>query len=96
MKLSLSRPAAMAWLAAPTLAGGLLLASCSSQPTTTETDKTATVVSAGTNAASDSAAVTANAAGTVKPTGAKPAWGPNLKPEMQAVIEQLMSFKISP
>ena len=96
MKLSISHPAAMAWLAAPALAGGLLLASCNSKPTTTETDKTATVVSAGTNAASDSAAVTANTAGTVKPTGAKPAWGPNLKPEMQAVIEQLMSFKNKP
>ena len=96
MKLSLFRPAAMAWLAAPTLAGGLLLAGCSSQPTATETDKTATVVSGDTNAASDSAAVTGNGTGAVKPSGPKPAWGPNLKPEMQAVIEQLMSFKNKP
>ena len=55
-----------------------------------------------TNAASDSSAVTAKAdctgaaAGSVKPTGAKPAWGPNIKPEMQAVIEQLMSFNNKP
>ena len=98
MKLSLSRPAALAWLAAPALAGGLLLAGCNSQPAATETDKTATVVSEGTNAASDSTAVTAKADGTatVQPTGPKPAWGPNLTPAMQAVIEQLMSFKNKP
>ena len=96
MKLSQSRPAAFAWLTAPVLAGGLLLSSCNSQPTATETDKTATVVSEATNTASDSAAVTASAAGAVKPTGAKPAWGPKLAPEMQAVIEQLMSFNNKP
>ena len=96
MKLSQSRPAAFAWLIAPVLAGGLLLSSCNSQPTATETDKTATVVSEATNTASDSAAVTVRAAGAVKPTGAKPAWGPNLAPEMQAVIEQLMSFNNKP
>lgn len=95
MKFLLSRPAAFAWLAAPALAGGLLLSSCDSKPKATETDKTATVVSESTNAASDSAAVTANG-GAVKPTGAKPAWGPNLHPEMQAVIEQLMSFNPKP
>jgi len=49
----------MAWLAAPALAGSLLLGACNSQPTATEADKTATVVPAETNAASDSAAVTA-------------------------------------
>lgn len=97
MKLSLTRPAAFAWLAAPALAGGLLLAGCNSQPTATEAEKTATVVSEETNAASDSAAVTASAAaGAVKPAGPAPAWGPNLKPEMQAVIEQLMSFNNKP
>ena len=98
MNIFSTRSAAFAWLAAPALAGGLLLGGCNSQPTATETDKTATVVSGETNAASDSAAVTANAdgTGTAKPTGAKPAWGPNLAPEMQAVIEQLMSFKNKP
>ena len=97
MKLTLSRPAAFAWLAAPLLASGLLLSSCNSQPTATEADKTATVVSEDTMAASDSAAVTAQGGtGTAKPTGPKPAWGPNLHPEMQAVIEQLMSFKNKP
>ena len=96
MKRSISRSAAFAWLAAPALAGGLFLSSCNSQPTATEVDKTATVVPEATNAASDSTAVTASTAGAVKPTGAKPAWGPNLAPEMQAVIEQLMSFKNKP
>ncbi|GAA3970649.1 alpha/beta hydrolase [Hymenobacter antarcticus] len=93
-----SHSAAFAWLTVPVLAGGLLLSSCNSQPTATEADKTATVVSGETNAASDSSAVTASADGmsAVKPTGAKPAWGPNIKPEMQAVIEQLMSFKNKP
>ena len=47
--------------------------------------------------ASEAVTATADgAAGAVKPTGAKPAWGPNIKPEMQAVIEQLMSFKNKP
>ena len=95
------RPTALAWLVAPALAGSLLFSGCNSQPTATEADKTATVVSEDTNAASDSAATVVNAdgtaaAGSVKPTGPKPAWGPNLKPEMQAVIEQLMSFKNKP
>ncbi len=96
MKLLFARPAARVLLALPVLAGALLLSSCNSQPTATEADKTATVVSGATNAASDSAAVTASAAGAVQPTGAKPAWGPNLHAEMQAVIEQLMSFKNKP
>ena len=96
MKSLLSRSAAFVWLTAPALAGGMLLSSCNSQPTATEADKTATVVPSETNAASDSAATTASTTGAVKPTGAKPAWGPNIKPEMQAVIEQLMSFKNKP
>ena len=99
MKISLSRSAAWAWLVAPALTGGLLLSSCGSKPATTETEKTAIVVPSETNAVSDSAATTASPAGTVsavKPTGPKPAWGPDIKPEMQAVIEQLMSFKNKP
>ncbi len=32
----------------------------------------------------------------VKPTGAKPDWAPNIKPEMQAVIEKLASYKDKP
>ena len=98
MKFFIPIPTAVARLVLPALAG-LLLGGCNSQPTATEADKTATVVPADTNAASDSAATTAPAAGAasaVAPTGPKPAWGPNLTPEMQAVIEQLMSFKNKP
>jgi len=98
MNLFSFRPARVAWLLGPAMAGSLVLSSCNSKPTETQTDKTATVVSSDTNAASDSAATIAKAgpASDVKPTGPKPAWGPNLKPEMQAVIEQLMSFKNKP
>ncbi|RZK81242.1 MAG: alpha/beta hydrolase [Pedobacter sp.] len=32
----------------------------------------------------------------IKPTGAKPAWAPNIKPEMQAVMEKLASYKDRP
>ena len=101
MKHPISRPAAFAWLAAPAFFGSLFLSSCNSQPTATEANKTAIVVPGEINAASDSSAVTAKtdgagATGAVKPTGPKPVWGPNLKPEMQAVIEQLMSFKNKP
>ena len=91
MKRIFSYPAALA-------AAGLLLGGCNSKPTETNTDKTAVVVSSETNAASDSTATVATAAGTgaVKPTGPKPAWGPNLTPAMAAVIEQLMSFSPKP
>ena len=94
MNISVSRHA---WLVAPALAGGLLLSSCDSKPKATETTTTATVVpdanAPATTTKADSAGGTA---GQVKPMGPKPAWGPNLKPEMQAVIEQLMSFKNKP
>jgi len=104
MKFPFTRSASFAWLVAPALAGGLFLGGCDSKPAATETDKTATVVPGETNAASDSAATKATSAdaagngtaGSAKPTGPKPAWGPNIKPEMQAVIEQLMSFKNKP
>ena len=70
MKRSFLRPAAITLLAIPALAGALTLTSCHSEPKATEADKTATVVSEDTNAASDSAAVTAPAAdsaGTTAP-----------------------------
>ncbi len=97
MKTIFSRSPVPNWLAA--LAAGLLLGGCNGKPAATETDKTAVVVPGGTTKASDSTATTAPAAGTasaVKPTGPKPAWGPGIQPEMQAVIEQLMSFKAPP
>ena len=61
MKSSLFRPIASAWFLVPALAGGLLLSSCNSEPKATEADKTATVISSDTNAASDSAATTVSA-----------------------------------
>lgn len=95
MKIFAYRSAASAWLVALALAGGLFLSGCNSQPTATGADTTANVGSGNTMVASDSAAVTARA-GAVKPTGPKPAWGPNLTPAMAAVIEQLMSFNNKP
>ena len=32
----------------------------------------------------------------IKPSGPKPAWGPSIKPEMQAVIEKLASYNAKP
>ena len=63
------------WLLTPVLAGSLLLSSCNTQPASTET--------AATTASTDSTGT----ADAVQLTGAKPAWGPAIKPEMQAVIE---------
>ncbi len=34
--------------------------------------------------------------GELKPTGAKPAWGPTITPQMQTVIEKLASFNAAP
>ena len=87
--------------AAASLALGLVLSNCNSSPTATEADQTATVISSQTNAASDSAAVTAPGSGSgsgtaVRPTGPAPAWGPDIKPAMLAVIEQLQSFGNQP
>jgi acetyl esterase len=77
--------------AAPLAALGLL-AACSSNQTsetttsTTPNDSTATA----TKPATDSSA--AGRPMAVKPSGPKPAWGPDLHPEMQAVIDQLTAM----
>ncbi|WP_141764571.1 hypothetical protein [Hymenobacter glacialis] len=55
------RPLALACVVASALAGSLLLSGCSSEPTATEVDKTATVVSSETNQVSDSAATVVDA-----------------------------------
>ena len=96
MKLSFPRSTALLRLMVPALAGGLLLSSCNSQTTTSETDQAAATGAEGNPSDTASTAANNGAPGTVKPTGAKPAWGPNIKPEMQAVVEQLMSFKNKP
>ena len=106
MKTIHSLPTAPLWLTAPALVAGLLLSGCESKPAATEANKTAVVVPGETNKTSDSTATKApatdsagtakGASGAVKPTGPKPAWGPSIQPEMQAVIEQLASFKAPP
>ncbi|WP_235917435.1 alpha/beta hydrolase [Hymenobacter busanensis] len=60
--------------------------SSSGEHTTTAADSTTTAPAVDSNAAT----------GTAKPAGPKPAWAPSLKPEMQAVIEKLESFKTPP
>lgn len=69
-----------------------LLAACSSSQSTESTTSTAVSDSTATAAkpATDSAATGQSMA--VKPSGAKPAWGVDLHPEMQAVIEQLTAL----
>lgn len=78
---------ALRW-AAPALSLALL-ASCSNNPNgESASSNNATTDSVATTSAADSAAV-AGAPKPVQPTGPKPAWGPTIKPEMQAVIETL-------
>ncbi|WP_223827607.1 alpha/beta hydrolase [Hymenobacter armeniacus] len=86
----------MSKLLTAALASSLLLSSCNSKTTETETTTAAGTSADSTGATAPDSAATAGTPGAVKPTMAKPAWGPNLKPEMQAVIEQFMSFKNKP
>ncbi|RZL16051.1 MAG: alpha/beta hydrolase [Hymenobacter sp.] len=82
--------ASVRW-AAP-VAALALLASCStSQTAETNTTTAASDSTAMTRPASDTAAM-ATAPMPVKPSKPKPAWGPGLHPEMQAVIEQLTAM----
>jgi len=70
------------------LAGAVFLASCSSNAT-----KTATTDSTTTTTATDT---TKTMTAAIKPTGPVPAWGKTIHPEMQAVIEKLMSYGDKP
>jgi acetyl esterase/lipase len=82
--------AAARW-AAP-VASLALLAACSSSQTT---ETTATSAANDSTATATKPAADSSAAGqpmAVKPSGPKPAWGPGLHPEMQAVIEQLTAM----
>jgi acetyl esterase len=77
--------------AAPVAALALLAACSNSQ--TTETSTTATAPDSTATAAKP--ATDSSAAGqpmAVKPSGPKPAWGPNLHPEMQTIIDQLTAM----
>ncbi|MGY2134964.1 alpha/beta hydrolase [Hymenobacter sp. HD11105] len=86
MTYSFFRPSALAGLVTPALASCLFFSSCDTQPQATDADTQATTAES----------TATSSAGEVKPKGPKPAWGPNLKPEMQAVMEQLRSFKNKP
>ena len=81
---------------APVAALGLL-AACSSSQTTTDTATTTAKADSTGMAKPDSAgAVASTAPLPVKPGKPKPAWGPGLHPEMQAVIEALDSLSGGP
>jgi len=77
------------WGAAALLAG-TTLASCNTAQTT-ESDATTTATT--TDSAATAPAATAPAGPTpIRPTGPAPAWATGIKPEMQAVIETLVSL----
>jgi acetyl esterase len=67
------------------LAGALFLASCGDGTKTSTTDSTTTET---TTMTTDSSAL--------KPTGPAPEWAPTIHPEMQAVIEKLVSYGDKP
>lgn len=63
----------------------LLLGACHSKTSSTTTDSTSVTKK-------DSAKTDSSSSAKVKPTGAAPALAPDIKPEMQAVIEKLASY----
>lgn len=69
----------------------LLLGACKSKTNSTTTDSTVTTKT-DTTIKSD----TSGGAASIKPTGAAPAWAPDIKPQMQAVIEKLESYGDKP
>jgi len=69
------------------LAGAVLLASCGNHAAQTVTADSSSTTT-------DSTKMTAMIA--IKPTGTAPAWGKTMHPEMQAVIEKLMSYGDKP
>ncbi|WP_139925242.1 alpha/beta hydrolase [Hymenobacter sp. DG01] len=79
--------------ALPALAA-VALTSCNASQTTEATTSTATVADSMMTAPATASAATAPKA--VQPTGAKPAWGPTIAPEMQTVIEALASLNPKP
>ena len=71
-------------------AGMLLMTACKGKTGGNATDSTATTKD---TAKTDTAAKTA---ADVKPKGQAPAWAPDIKPQMQAVIEKLISYNDKP
>jgi acetyl esterase len=76
-----------------TTGGLLLLAACKSKTTTSTTDS---ISSAKTTDATMVSDTNAKAMANVKPKGPAPAWAPDMKPQMQAVIEKLASYGDKP
>jgi acetyl esterase len=76
-------------LVAAALASATLLTACAGPSTKSTTDTTATTATVvdTTNAGS---------VNNVKPTGPKPVWAPDIKPQMQAVLEKLASYHDKP
>ncbi len=69
-----------------------LLASCNDSSTSTDNQSTDSSTITSMNMSSDSSTPATN----IQPAGPKPSWAPNIKPEMQAVIEKLVSYGDSP
>jgi acetyl esterase len=70
----------------------LAISACSNDSKTAETRDTTSLMT-------DTTLVTSDTAGTmkdVKPTGPAPDWAPGIKPQMQAVIEKLASYRDKP
>lgn len=70
------------------LAGFSLTACNSNKKSTSTTDSSSTTTTTDTTATTS--------ATTLTPKGPKPAWGPNIKPEMAVVIEKLVSYGDKP
>ena len=68
--------------------GLLLLGACKSKISSTSADSIA--------AKSDSVKTDSTSSAKIKPKGTPPAWAPDIKPEMQAVIEKLSSYGDKP
>jgi len=71
----------------PALAGALFLASCGNGSKTSSTDSTTSIT--------DTVTTTEKLA-AIKPAGPAPEWGKTIHPEMQAVIEKLVSYGDKP
>lgn len=73
-------------------AGGLMMvAACKSKNGSTSTDSTATTTD--TTVKKDTAS---KSMADIKPSGAAPAWAPDIKPQMQAVLEKLAGYGDKP
>lgn len=71
--------------------GMMLMFACKSKTTTTTTDSTVTTTK------TDSTKIdTEKLVNNIKPKGSAPAWAPDIKPQMQAVIEKLESYGDKP